>query len=636
MNATRRTFLQTMAAMTAGSLVPFPIAARAESTSSSMGSHRKLRSFDYQGVRLLEGRLQAQFQTTRNFYLALPDDDILKGFRKGAHLPAPGAEMGGWAEHDTSGVFGQWLSGMARIYRATGDTAMRDKALFLMSEWGKTFSASGNPSALPGETSHYSFDKTLCGLIDLKLYAGSDAALAWTERLTEWGAKNLNRQRVPPSVLLDPSLNRPEAIAGPTELGVEWYTLAENLYRVYAVTGDPKHREFAGFWHYPQYWNRFTTPGPIDIHGLHAYSHVNTLSSAAGAYGDSGDPHFLEVIVKAHDYFHAEQTFATGGFGPVEQLVKPDGSLGRSIEFEASSFETGCGSWAVFKLGRYLLEFTGEARFGDWIEKMVYNGISAALPMADRDNPFFDDIWTQHGWGPDRGRTFYYSDYRLGGARKEYYNACWPCCSGTYLQDVADYHNLIYFHDADSLYVNLFIPSEVRWMHNQMEVKVTQQTQYPEEQTSRLVFTLPASAYFQVKLRVPQWCERAGIRINGEDVSIPARPQTWAVLSREWRHGDQIEFTMPMQLRSVPIDRQHPNLVALAYGPVVLAQEQFPVLAFSKDEPHRQIRLSRRNGHCSSPQDLRARQSLSPSIKLNMRRRIPFTSIYSFQSNRCC
>jgi DUF1680 family protein len=244
----------------------------------------------------------------------------------------------------------------------------------------------------------------------------------------------------------------------------------------------------------------------------------------------------------------------------------------------------------VFKLGRYLLEFTGEAQYGDWIERVLYNGISAALPMADRQNPYFDDIWTLHGWGPDRGRTFYYSDYRLGGGRKDYYPAPWPCCSGTYIQAVADYHNLIYFRDPSGIYVNLFVPSEVRWDHTGSAVIVTQKTNYPEEETTALTIRTSQKSEFNVNLRVPPWAEEASIRINGKSVQTAAYPNTWAVLHREWSDGDLIEFRMPMHLRVNAVDTFHPNRVAVVYGPVVLAQEQKPVLNLSMQHPDRSVR----------------------------------------------
>src|SRR5437764_5099018 len=100
--------------------------------------------FDYQGVHLRESRWRQQVEGAREYYLALPDDDILHGFRAEAGLAAPGKALGGWCRENSSSVFGQWLSGMARLYRATGDEAVRDKAARLMTEWAKTVAPDGN------------------------------------------------------------------------------------------------------------------------------------------------------------------------------------------------------------------------------------------------------------------------------------------------------------------------------------------------------------------------------------------------------------------------------------------------------------------------------------------------------------
>ena len=103
-------------------------AVHAQEPSAAAGSSRiRLEPFDYQGVRLLKSRWLDQVQAARDYYFALTDDDILKGFRLAAGLPAPGTTLGGWCERDSSPIFGQWLSGMARLSRATGDQALHDK-----------------------------------------------------------------------------------------------------------------------------------------------------------------------------------------------------------------------------------------------------------------------------------------------------------------------------------------------------------------------------------------------------------------------------------------------------------------------------------------------------------------------------
>jgi len=292
-----------------------------------------------------------------------------------------------------------------------------------------------------------------------------------------------------------------------------------------------------------------------------AYSHVNTLSSAAMAYGVTGDEEYLKTIVNAYSWLERTQLYATGGYGPEEDLMPPDGSLSDSLESTFRSFETICGSWAGFKLARYLMQFTGEAHYGDWIEKLLYNGIGAALPMAAR------------------GHTFYYSDSRMGGGRKIFHlDGDWPCCSGTYPQVVADYHNVIYFKDENSLYVNLFVPSTVAWDYNENEITLEQDTNYPESETTVLTVTPHRPTAFNLKIRIPTWSQSARISVNGSHLEAAARPGTWAEIRRTWKAGDRVEVQIPMQPRAVPVDQQHPNRVAIVSGPVVLVQRAQPIL----------------------------------------------------------
>ncbi len=554
--STRRDFVKMVAgASLAPSVLRASQAFQAPAETAGLAAKVYLEPFDYQGVRLLDGMLKTQYDRTREYYFKIPNDDILKGFRQRAGLPAPGQDMGGWAIVDTSGVFGQWLSGMARMYRATGDTEMKEKAATLLTGWAEAFRKDGIPSnsRRPGfhpDRMHYAFDKTLCGIVDMGKYAGSKDALALVETLVDWGSATLLRTRQPGSPA------EPEAFPS----GNEWYTLSENLYRAYLLTGNPKYKNFGDVWHYDAYWDKFVNETDPDIHDLHAYSHVNTLSSAAMTYGVTGDQKYLKTIVNAHDYFQRAQCYATGGYGPGESLMSNDGSLGRSLEDVRDTFETPCGTWSIFKLSKYLLQFTGEARFGDWMERAVYNGIAAALPMAGR------------------GRTFYYSEYMLGGDQKTYYSAAWPCCSGTYLQDTVDYHDIIYFKGDRTLYVNLFVPSQVAWHVDDTAVQVEQLTDFPSSDTTVLTVRPEKPAKFSLKFRVPGWTEGAWVSVNGDKQNIECRPGTWGAVDRKWNAGDRVEIHLPMKLAFAAVDRQHPRRVAAVYGPVVLVRDQETVL----------------------------------------------------------
>ena len=531
----RRDFLKA-APLAAAALAP----AAPQSTASTRS---RLQTFDYQGVRLLPSRWQEQVRQARDFYFALPDDDILKGFRAAAGLPAPGTTLGGWCEKDSSPIFGQWLSGMARLSRATGDRELHEKAVRLMTGWGATVKPNGDCGMR-----HYAWEKLVCGLVDMHVYGGEASAVPLLERVTDYASKNFNHDNRPAS--RDPH----GSFSGNPS---EWYTLAENLYRAYQATGNEKFRSFAEQWLYPAYWNQFAeTAAPADAYGFHAYSHVNTFSSAAMHYEVTGDAATLRILRNAYDYLQNTQCFATGGYGPDERLLAPNGSLGAALENRPNTFETVCGSWAGFKLSRYLMRFTGEARYGDWVERLLYNGVGAALPLSGR------------------GRNFYYSDYRSTGGMKVYRYDNFTCCSGTYIQSLADYHNLIYFKDADALYVNLYVPSEVVWKRGSGSVTLTQETGYPLEETSVItVRQSPGPMEYALRFRVPAWSKNMSIAVNGEHVDVPMQPGDWASVHRNWNQGDRIEMRIPLRFRWQPVDKQHLDRAAIVRGPLVMPLE---------------------------------------------------------------
>ncbi len=146
--------------------------------------------------------------------------------------------------------------------------------------------------------------------------------------------------------------------------------------------------------------------------GKHAYSHVNALSSAMQAYLTLGSEMHFRAAKNGFDMVLA-QSFATGGWGPDELLRATDSDdVYASLTGTHSSFETPCGSYAHFKLTRYLLRVTRDSSYGDSMERVMYNTVLGAKPLEGD------------------GHAFYYSDYNFDG-HKVYSNHDFPCCSGT-------------------------------------------------------------------------------------------------------------------------------------------------------------------------------------------------------------
>jgi DUF1680 family protein len=145
----------------------------------------------------------------------------------------------------------------------------------------------------------------------------------------------------------------------------------------------------------------------------------------------------------------------------------------------------------------------------------------------------------------------------------------------------ADYRINSYFQTADGVLVNLYIPSTLRWQQNGKPFSLTQSGNYPF--SDQVQFTLNAShhAEFSIAFRIPGWAqEGASILVNGKPVPGLITPGSLSSVRRTWKSGDRIQLTLPMSLRLEAVDEQHPDLVALLYGPLVLfaITEEAPAL----------------------------------------------------------
>jgi DUF1680 family protein len=547
MTLNRRTFLQTA---TAAALAPR--LARALPTPTN-----PLRQLDYAQVTLLPGPMREQFDHNHALFLALDNDRLLKPFRQLIGQPAPGEDMGGWytpsplfdpPKNMTGYVpghsFGQYLSGLSRAYAQTGDKPTQAKVHELVRGFAATVSTKFYDGyCLPC----YTFEKTMCGLIDAHQFAHDPIALQVLNQATDavlpW--------------LPDHALTRAEMRARPhPNEAYTWdepYTLPENFYIAYSRGAGARYRTLAQRFLQDRTWFTPLAEGRNVLPGEHAYSHINSLNSAMQAYFvDGSQPHF--EAARNGFRFVQEQSFATGGWGPNEGFQKPaTDDLANSLAHTHSSFETPCGAYGHFKIARNLLCAAGDSAYGDSMEIVLYNTILGARPIQ-----------------PD-GTTFYYSDYN-NDAHKSDYEQKWPCCSGTFPQLTADYGISTYLASPSGLAVNLYTPSRVTWKQGSARVTLTQQHNYPQSGDISIALKSDRSEHFKLQLRIPAWAGSATrISINGRAMPSPApQPGTWHTLDRQWRNGDRIELSLDMPLRLIPLDSTHPNLVALAQGPVVL------------------------------------------------------------------
>ncbi|WP_026486276.1 beta-L-arabinofuranosidase domain-containing protein [Caldanaerobius polysaccharolyticus] len=550
----------------------------------------KINSFKYKNVTLMDSHWKKQFDDAVEFYLNIPNDSLLFGFRKKAGFETPGQELTGWYGIDGD-IFGQIVGALSKMYIITQDIRLKEKVYYLINEWAKCIDEEGNGMYPHGNKSSYIYEKLLGGLLDVYEYIGYKKAIECASIITDWAIKNLKRN-IKRDGIQDKEITDSQMI--------EWYTLPENLYRAYELTGDVKYKAFANEWEYDFYWNKFLDK-EFKIGPRHAYSHVNTLSSAARAYEVKKEKRYLDIIKNAYDELTTKHIYATGGYGPAETLFgENEGYLGDALKstwdetlknpFYTTFFggkrvrsdtwgncEVSCCTWAVFKLCNYLLQFTGNAKYGDWVEKMLYNAIGALLPIAPG------------------GKIQYYANYFIDGAVKTVEdrrlqnggaNFAWQCCTGTFPHDVAEYYNLLYYYDDESLYVSQYLPSRVKWEKDSVNIEIQNFSKYPEEDKVKFVITTDKDIEFSFKFRVPSWVKRGvKVKINGEDIELNARANEWGVISRKWQNGDIVSIEFPFHLYFKAVDKQNPDIVALCYGPVVLVCDEMTILKGDVNNP---------------------------------------------------
>ena len=510
----------------------------------------------YADVTLLDGPLLDQFRAQHATLLAMDEDALLKPYRTAAGLAAPGDDLGGWYNASTAfdpprdmhgfipgHSLGQYISSLARAYAVTGDEATRQRVQRLVAGYAATITPrlyDGYP--LPA----YLFDKINIGLIDAHALAADPRALAALDGTLDAALPHLPEK----------ALTRPQMAARPhPNMAFTWdesYTLPENLYLAWRRGAGHRYRELAARYLLDADYFDPLARGENVLPGKHAYSHVNALSSAMQAYLVDGDPKHLQAARNGFDFVLA-QSFATGGWGPNEGFVVPEsGALGESLGSTHASFETPCGAYGHFKIARYLMAVTLDSRYGDSMERVLYNTVLGALPMK-----------------PD-GTAFYYADYNSSGSKKYFEYRC-PCCSGTLGQMVADYGISAYLLSQHGALVNLYLPSRLSWRHNGRPVSLQQSTAYPLDSAIELTLSTATPQTFSITLRIPGWVgSDSAISVNGKRVQQPIVAGSWHEIRRTWNDGDRIELILDAPLRLEMVDPQHPDLVAVMQGPLAL------------------------------------------------------------------
>ena len=214
-----------------------------------------------------------------------------------------------------------------------------------------------------------------------------------------------------------------------------------------------------------------------------------------------------------------------------------------------------------------MLMLTGEAEYADAMERVAYNCLNAAVDLKGENwfycNPLTWDGKAEHGHPHHTGRR-----WRT--------NNCY-CCPPNIGRTTAKMHNWVYSTSEDGLWVHLYGGNRLATtLPDGSALELTQQTDFPWDGKIRFTVNEAGDEAFAIHLRIPEWTENAGLRINGERSTGSLVPGAYTRAGRHWQPGDVIELDLPMPIRLMQANAEAGNLhnkVAVVRGPLVYCLE---------------------------------------------------------------
>ncbi len=508
-------------------------------------------------VRLLDSPFKKAMEINKAYLLELDADRMLWAFHERAGMPTKGERYGGWEKRDCVGqTSGHYLSACALMYASTGDEEIKKRVDYMVGElakiqekhgdgyagsmrtevWKKTFAGTIKVHQWglnDGYVPWYVLHKTFAGLIDAYTHTGNKQALDVAGKFADWAVKGLAK-------LTDEQFQQ--------MLRCECGGINESLANLYALTGNKSFLALA---------RRFDHKVIIDplaeekdeLEGKHVNTQIPKIIGSARMHELTGTERDATIARQFWDLAVNTRSFAPGGVDLRERFCAPGDEASK---LDWNSCETCC-VYNMLRLTRHLFGWKPDAAYMDYYERGLYNHI-----LGSQD--------------PDSGGVTYFYSLRPGHFKiySSPTDSMW-CCVGSGMENHSKYGETIYFHNDDTLWVNLFIASELDWKAK--GAKIRQETKFPEEDTTTITISTRKPQKLAVKIRVPYWVEKGvEVAINGKKETVEAKPQSYLTLSRTWKDGDKIQVKLPMGLH-LRRARDDEKRVVVMYGPLVLAGE---------------------------------------------------------------
>lgn len=325
--------------------------------------------------------------------------------------------------------------------------------------------------------------------------------------------------------------------------------LERTMLQLARATGEKRYMEFVtgpralGSWNLPIVIGRRP-----EIEG-HVYAYMARSLAQLELHRMAPAPALLAQADRALDFLGDEGMAVTGGAGQWEIWTDDQDVRGQLAETCATAYQ--------LRVYDSLLRLRGDARYGDLIERTVFNTLFAAQ-------------------SPDGRRIRYYSPAE---GPREYHPVDTYCCPTNYRRIVSELPEMVYYRRGNGAAVVLFTDSEAHFELAGQQVRLKQETDFPNS-GSVVIRVEPALAVaFPLAIRIPGWAAGATLSVNGQTAA--AQPGTFEVIDRPWKAGDRLELRLPMSPRLVRGRQRQAGRAAVLRGPIVYAlnPSQNPELA---------------------------------------------------------
>ena len=446
---------------------------------------------------------------------------------------------------------GKWMHAATLAWAYSGDQRLREKLDRVAAELIRCQEPDGYLGTYVPEKRFglfpeadwdvWSHKYNLIGLMTYYQYTGDKAALAACRKMAD--------------LLVATFPAKKSILAAGTHVGMAATSVLEPIVLLYRATGDERYLQFARYivksWDEPGgpkiVTSLLTTKRVDKTADAKAYEMLSNLVGLCELARVTGDRELLQAVLNAWQDIVQNRLYVTGSASAGETFQK-DHELPNSV---MSSICETCVTTTWIQLNLQLLRLTGEAKYGDELERTFYNHLAAA----------------QHPRGDD---WCYYTALE---GRKPYDKGI-SCCHSSGPRGMALAPQAAYLRGhgdgGDLLLVNTLERSRVTLELGGRKVTAVQQSCFPRYVNSTITFRMDAAATFGVKLRVPGWAVPAEVQAAG--VKYKADSAGWVVLpSRAWNSGDQIFVDSHLKPRLILGEYGNAGHAALAWGPFVLA-----------------------------------------------------------------